>query len=217
MKKSIAILGAGKYGSALARALYGLGQDVLVVDSNEQVIKDIADDVTSAVCADLESEDELEAVGIQNMDIVVTTMSGNLSASILSVSLAKEMKVPLIISKASSPRMASILKRVGADKIIDPEEDGGMRSARILASRYINDYFEIDNNLCMVEITPKKEWIGQSLSELNLRKKHNLNVAAIKEENKNWSYVDPTKAIKEGNKLLVIIEIKDLNRLDQHG
>ena len=212
MKKSIAVLGLGKYGMSLAQTLYDLGEDVLVVDKNENLIRDISPKVTSAVCANLDNEDEVLALGLQNYDIVITCMGGNLSASILCVSIAKEKGVPVVIAKASTDRMKKILDRVGVDKIICPEEEGGVRSARILTSQYIHDYIEIDENLCMIELQPKKAWIGKNLIELNLRQKYNMNVAGIKNKDGNWAYVDPSRKLNEDNLLMVIIEKDDINK-----
>ena len=212
MKKSVAILGLGKYGCSLAQSLHDMGQDVLVADKNESLIKDISSKVTAAVCANLESEDEVNALGLQNMDIVITAMGGNIAASIMCISIAKDKGVPTVIAKTSSARMAKILSRVGADKIIDPEQEGGVRSARILASTSIHDYFELDDNLCMVELQPRSTWIGKSLMELNLRQKYNMNVAAIKEKGGSWGYVSPTKKLNEKNLLMVILEKDDLRK-----
>ena len=116
MKKSFAVLGLGQYGCSLAETLYNLGHDVLAVDFDEKVIRDIAPKVTTAICADLEVEDEIVALGLQNMDVVITCIGSNISASILSIAIEKEKGVPVVIAKASTPRMASILKRAGADK-----------------------------------------------------------------------------------------------------
>jgi len=212
MKKSVAVLGLGKYGFSVAQSLYNIGEDVLVADKNETLIRDISSKVTSAVCADLENEDDVSALGLQNMDIVITAMGGNIAASIMAVSIAKEKGVPLIISKASSTRMATILERVGADKIINPEQEGGVRSARILASQSIHDYFELDDNLCMVELQPRNAWLGKSLIELDLRKKHNMNVSAIKEKGGNWRYINPSHKLTENNLLMVILEKKDIEK-----
>ena len=187
-----------------------MGEDVLVADRDESLIRDISSNVTSAVCANLENEDEVLALGLQNMDIVITAMGGNIAASIMCVAIAKEKGVKTVISKASSQRMGKILDRVGADKIIDPEQEGGVRSARILASKSIHDYFELDDNLCMVELQPRTTWIGKSLIELDLRKKYNMNVAAVKEKGQSWGYISPTKKLTDKNLLMVIIEKKDL-------
>ncbi len=211
-KKSIAVLGLGKYGRSLAESLYSFGEDVLVVDCDDAIIRDMSSKSTSAICANLDNEDEVLALGLQNMDIVITCMGGNLAASILCVSIAKEKGVPAVIAKASSNRMKKILERVGADKIICPEEEGGVRSARILTSQYIHDYFEIDDNLCMIELQPKKQWIGKNLIELNLRKKYNMNVAAIKNKGGNWAYVDPSRKLTEDNLLMIIIEKDDIDK-----
>ena len=204
MKKSIAVLGLGKYGCSLAETLYSLGEDVMVVDHNERVIREMSTKVTSAVCADLSNEDEVVALGLQNMDIVIICMGGNIAASIVSVSIAKEKGVPTVVK--------AILKRVGADKIIDPEHEGGIRSARILASRHIHDYFEIDENLCMIELQPRSSWVGHNLIDLKLRKKYNMNVAAIKKQNGNWGYVDPNRILREEDLLMIIIEKKDIDK-----
>lgn len=211
-KKSIAVLGLGKYGRSLAETLYSLGEDVLVADVDEKVIRDMSSKVTSAVCANLDNEDEVAALGLQNMDIVITSMGGNLSASILCVAIAKEKGVPVVIAKASTDRMKMILQRVGADKIVCPEEEGGVRSARILTSRYIRDYFEIDDNLCMIELSPKKNWIGKNLIELNLRRLYNMNVAAIKSKGTKWGYVDPNRQLTEEDLLMIIIEKDSINK-----
>lgn len=212
IKKSVAVLGLGQYGCSLAETLYNLGEDVLVADIDDKVIREMSSKVTSAVCVDLESEDEVASLGLQNMDIVIICMGGNLAASILCVSIAKEHGVPIVVAKASTPRMKGILKRVGADKIIDPEKEGGERSARILTSQHIMDYFEIDENLCMVELKPRSAWVGHSLIELNLRKKYNINIAAIKNQGGNWGYVDPARQLLEEDMLMVIIEKSDINR-----
>ncbi len=212
MKKSVAVLGLGKYGRSVAKSLYAIGEDVLVADKDERRIRDISSKVTSAVCANLENEDEVMALGLQNMDIVITAMGGNIAASIMAVSIAKEKGVPLVIAKSSSSRMATILQRVGADKIIDPEKEGGVRSARILASQAIHDYYELDDNLCMVELQPKSAWIGKSLIELDLRKKHNMNIAAIKEKGGEWKYINPSHKLNENNLLMVILEKKDIEK-----
>ena len=206
IKKSVAVLGLGKYGRSLAETLYSLGEDVLVVDRDESLIRDISPKVTAAICANLDIEDEVNALGLQNMDIVITCMGGSLSASILAVSIAKDKGVPVVIAKSSSERMKKILLRVGADKIICPEEDGGVRSARILTSRYIHDYIAIDDNLCMIELMPKKGWLGKNLIELDLRKKYNMNVAAIKEKGGTWAFIDPGHILTDDNLLLIIIE-----------
>ena len=210
MKKSVAVLGLGKYGRSLAENLYRMGADVLAVDRDASVVNEMAAQCTSAICANLENEDEVQALELKNMDIVVAAMGGNLAASILSVTVAKEQGVPVVVAKSSTKRMSSILQKVGVDKILDPEGEGGLRSASILLSTNFRDFFELDSNMYMIEMEPKKEWIGKCLLELEMRKTMNLNVVAIKEKGQQWKFVDPNVSITPTSVLLIVAEKKDM-------
>lgn len=210
MRKSVAVLGLGKYGRSLAESLYKMGADVLVVDKDEKIINEMTSKCTSAICADLSNEDEVIALGLKNMDVVVSAMGGELAASIMVVSVAREQGVPVIVAKSSSDRMSAILKKVGVEKIIDPESEGGSRSAKILLSDSFRDVFELDENMFMIEMKPKSEWVGKTLRELELRKKNSLNVVAVKEKGENWKFVDPGTQFKTSNILLVVMEKKDM-------
>ncbi|MCR5591194.1 MAG: TrkA family potassium uptake protein [Lachnospiraceae bacterium] len=206
MKKSVAVLGLGKYGKSVAENLYRMGADVLVADCNEEIVKDFSDRCTSAVCANLANEEEVLSLGLKNMDIVVTTMGGDLAASILCVTVAKEQGVPIVISKTSSDRMATILKKVGSDKIIDPEGEGGARSARIMMSSIFKDFYELDDNMYMIEMAPKPEWIGKDLVELDLRGRMKLNIVAVRKKGVSLHFVDPKKPFEKDDILLIVTE-----------
>jgi trk system potassium uptake protein TrkA len=150
------------------------------------------------------------------MDIVAVAMGGNLAASIMSVAVAKEQGVPLIVAKSSSDRMSSILKKIGADKVIVPEEYGGEQSARILASDTFLDYFQVDENLCMVELLPLPKGVGKNRVELNLRKNYKVNVIAVKNgENGHWKILDPNEPLDANNELLAVLERDDLHRINR--
>ena len=214
MKKSIAVLGLGKYGASLAKNMYEMGADVLIVDQDHDKLKELNGFCTAAVCADITNEDEVISLGLKNMDIVAVAMAGNLAASIMAVAVAKEQGVPLIVAKSSSDRMTSILKKIGANKVIVPEEYGGEQSARILSSDTFLDYFEVDGNLCMIEINPLQKWIGKNMMELNVRKNYNANVIALK-RGLSWKILDPAEALNADDLLLIVVERKDLHRLNK--
>ena len=214
MKKSVAVLGLGNYGKSLAEKLYDMGADGLVVDKDEELIKEFSSKCSAAICADLCNEEAVAALGLKNMDVVITSVAKNLTASIIAVAVAKEQGVPLIIAKSSSNRMSSILLRVGANKVIDPEEEGGVRSARILMSSSFKDFFEIDDNMYVVEMAPKKDWIGKSLLELGLRKTLNINVIAIKKKGGLWQFSDSKTKFEEDHSLLVVMEKKDVKKVN---
>ncbi|MBR5897316.1 MAG: TrkA family potassium uptake protein [Lachnospiraceae bacterium] len=213
--KSIAVLGLGKYGISLAKNLYNMGADVLVVDNDPDSLKEMAGCCTAAIQADLEIEEEILALDLKNMDIVVVAMAGNLSASILVVTVAKEKGVPLVVAKSSGERMSSILKKIGADKVIIPEESSGFQSARILLSDTLLDYFKVDDNLSMIEMRPEEKWVGHSLINLNLRKKHNMNVVAIKSAAGNWHMIDPSKPLPAECRLLIVIDAESLAKYNK--
>lgn len=214
MKKSIAVLGLGKYGASLAKNMYEMGADVLIVDQDQDKLKELNGFCTAAVCADITNEDEVISLGLKNMDIVAVAMAGNLAASIMAVAVAKEQGVPLIVAKSSSDRMTSILKKIGANKVIVPEEYGGEQSARILSSDTFLDYFKVDGNLCMIEINPLPKWVGKNMMELNVRKNYNANVIALKRES-SWKILDPAEALYADDLLLIVVERKDLHRLNK--
>ena len=211
MGKSVAVLGLGKYGKSLAENLYMMGADVLAVDKDKELINEFAGKCTSAVCANLENEDEVEALGLKNMDIVVCA-PGNLAAAIMSVAVAKEKGVPLIVAKTSSDRMSSILLKIGVDKIIDPEGEGGMRSARILLSKSFKDFLEVDSNMYIVEMYVKDEWVGKNLIELGLRQKHRMNVIAVRKKDQKWGFSSPNEPLEKDMVLLIAMEKKDVNK-----
>ncbi len=208
-------MGLGKYGISLAKNLYNMGADVLVADDDPDVLKEMVGNCTTAIKADLEVEEEILALDLKNMDIVVVAMAGNLSASILAVTIAKEKGVPLVVAKSSGDRMSSILRKIGADKIIIPEESSGFQSARILLSDTLLDYFKVDDNLSMIEMRPEEKWVGKSLIDLNLRKKFNMNVVAIKKGSDNWQIIDPTKPLPADSRLLIVIDTESLTKLNK--
>ena len=213
MNKSIAVLGLGKYGMSLVHELNKIGVDVLAVDRDESVVKEIADYCTEAVCADLEDENSLLSLGLKDMDIVVVAIGDNLEASIMSVLVAKEQGVPRILAKSSSERMSVILNKVGADTVIQPEKYAGKRSAVILASETMLDYFQVYDSLCMIEMLPLDNWVGKSLIDLDLRSSQKINVVARKDEDGHWVLVDPDQPLKENSRLLVVLEQKDLVKI----
>ena len=212
MSRSIAVLGLGKFGCSLAESLYSLGMDLMVVDRDPERIREFAAKSTIAVCANLENEEEIQALDLKHMDMVVVCMGTSLAPSVMCVMEAKNQGVPFVMAKALSPQMATILKKVGADQVINPEAESGMRTARALASPTILDLFDVGDNLCMIEMVPDKKWIGKTLLDLNLRKTRGINVIAMKEGGNTWSYLDASSPIRENATLLVVLEKKHLDQ-----
>ena len=213
MAKSIAVIGLGRFGRNLAGRLYEMGADVMAVDKNEEIVASISDKVTQAIIADVSNPEAVKGLGLSEMDMVAVAMGSDLTGSIMAVMVAKEQNVPYVLAKASDERMGQILRRIGADKIIYPEEETGLRTARIMLSDSFLEFFEIDDNLCLLEIKPKKEWIGKNLIELNLREKYKINVVAVKDHSEMRSFIDPERPLESDTELLVILEKADLKYL----
>ncbi len=214
--KSVVVFGLGQFGRSLALSLSKAGADVMAVDKNEEVVAAVAPSVTYAAAADLSNADAISGLGINNMDIAVVALASNLAASILCVVISKELGIPYVIAKASGERMGVILKKIGADRIIYPESEMGERTARVLMSNDFLEYFDIDDNLCIVEMKPRKEWVGKSLKQLNLREKYRINVAAVKSHNEMRSSIDPNKPLKENSDLLIVTERENLKNLSKN-
>ncbi len=214
MNKSFAVFGLGRFGRKVALSLYDMGAEVMVVDRDQELLEKLSGHVTYAIEADLSDAEDIKGLGIENTDVVIVAMGSDLTSSIMSVMVSKEIGVPYVVAKASDERMGSILEKVGADKVIFPEEETAMRTARKLMSDSFLEFFDIDDNLCLLEMRPKKEWIGKNLIELNLREQYSINVVAIKSNNEMRSYIDPKKPLSESDELLVIAEKDDLKKLN---
>ena len=212
MKKSFAVLGIGKYGMSVARELSRAGAEVLAVDNDKERVNEIADEVTCAICADVCDTDTMETLGLSNMDGVIVAITGNFNASIMATITAKEAGVPFVLAKAEDEIHIKVLKKVGADKVIIPEKESGIRTARNIISQNIVDFIELSKDICVIEQEVEEEWVGKTLRELDLRQKRKMNIIALRKEEKVIVNVSPDIPMKKGMRLIVIIDRKDLSR-----
>ena len=204
LSNTYAVFGLGRYGFSVAKELVNSGVDVIAVDSNEQVVNTLSNELPFCKCADTTDIEVLKRLGIANIDTVIVSMAGNIEASVMTVMLCKELGVKNIIAKSSSEMHYKILTKVGADKVVFPEKESGTRLAKNLLSSGLVDIFDLSQNVSMVEIDVKKDWISKTLIELNLRKKYSINVIAIKEGNNIDINVDPTLPLHPKMKLIVV-------------
>lgn len=179
-KKQFVVIGLGRFGISLAKTVYDLGHDVLVIDKDEDLIQEISDNVTHAVQMDATDENALRTLGIRNFDVAVVTIGSNIQASVMVTLLVKELGVKYIIAKGNSDLHAKVLQKIGADRVILPEKDMGVRVAHNLVSSSILDYIELSPEYSIMEIESMEEWWNKSLKEIKLRSKYGINVVAIK-------------------------------------
>ena len=158
--------------------------------------------------------ESIKALSLNSVDVAVVALSMNLEASIMCIMGAKEAGVKTVIAKARDDRMADILLRVGADKIIQPEKEVAMRTAKKFMTESFVDYFEIFESLAMVELRPRKSWVDHSLKELNLRKEYGMNVVGIREDDRSRveTYTDPDRKIEADDILVVMMKSADAKK-----
>ncbi len=213
-KKTYAVFGMGRFGSTVAKELAKTGAEVLVVDSDEEKIREMAEFVTYAVTANVCDIEAMEALGLSNVDAVIIAITHDLNASVLITILAKEMGVPYVYAKAKDEIHTKVLKKVGADKIIIPEKESGVRVAHSIVAGNILDFVELSDRIKLVEIEIRDEWIDKTLRELNLRKKYSINIVAIRGNDGELEIgPDPDVPLKAGITMLITVDRKDLSKL----
>ncbi len=212
---SFVVFGLGKFGQAVADRLIESGADVMVVDNDEDIIESYSAKATAAIEADLTDPAAIKALGIGNIECAVVAMGMSLEASIMCTMISKESGVKWVVAKASNERMGTVLSKVGADEVVYPEEESGIRTARSLVSSNFLEYFEVSDDICLIEMLPKDKWVGKTLKDLNLRQKYGVNVVAIKDGVVN-EYVDPDIPLKANVPLLMLIHKRNLVKLDKN-
>ena len=213
ISKSYAVFGLGRYGTAVAKELASNGAEVLAVDIDEEIINEAAAEIPFCKCADVTDPEVLRELGISNIDVVIISMATDLEASVMATMLCKEMGVKTVISKCSSDMNCKILSKVGADKVIFPEQESGIRLAKNLVSSGFVDILDISNDVSMVELEVRPEWENKSLIELNLRKKYSINIVSIIENDKVDVIIDPEMPLKRSMRLIVIADTAKLRKL----
>lgn len=180
--KQIAIIGLGRFGTSLARTLAKMGHEVLVVDSSEERVQSLAGVVTHAVQADAKDEETLRSLGLRNFDVVVVAIGEDIQASILVTITLKEMGIKRVVAKATNELHGRVLEKIGADRVIYPERDMGIRLAHNLASDNVLDFLELAPDYGIAEFLTPPRLVGKTLGQLNLRPKYGVNVIAIKKK-----------------------------------
>ena len=213
MNQTYAVFGLGRYGTAVAKELVKNGAEVLAVDIGEETVNSLVDELPFCKCADVTDPDVLRQLGVSNVDVVIIAMANNLEASVMTTMLCKELGVKTVIAKCASEMNCRILSRVGADKVIFPENESGIRLAKNLLSDGFIDIIELSSDVSMLELDIRPEWVGKNLMELNLRKRYSINVVALIKDKKISTMIDPEKKLDQSMKLIVIANVAKLKKL----
>ena len=211
--KTYAVFGLGRYGRAVAKELVDNGMEVLAVDMDQSIVNDAAAYLPICKCADVTDVEVIEQLGVADLDTIIICMAGNLEASVMAVTLCKEAGVKTVIAKCANEMHQKILLRVGADEVVFPENESGIRLAKNLLSSGFIDMISLSKDVSMIEINVKEEWLGKNLIELNLRKKYGFNIVAIKNGEDVNVNINPEQALEKDATLIVIANTAKLAKL----
>lgn len=201
--KQFLVIGAGRFGSAVATTLYNLGHEVVVVDRSEEAVEGIMNQVTHAAIADATDEDTLRKLGCSNFDAVVVAIGENFEANVLATVAAKSVGARHVVSKVASALAARVLARIGADEVIRPEHDMGIRVARQLATPSILDAFNLGTEHGVIEIEVGSRLVG-SLESLRLRNRFGVQVIAVNRAGRLEVGPRADFELKPGDKVVLI-------------
>ena len=210
IRKTYAVLGLGRYGSAVAKELVENGLEVIAVDANQRIVNELAAHLPVCKCADVSDPEVIKRLGIGTIDIVIISMANNLEASVMAVTLCKEAGAKTVVAKASNEMHQKILRRVGADYVVFPERESGVRLAKNLLSSGFIDMISLSKDVSIVEINVKDEWIGKNLIELNLRKRYGFNIIATKSNGHVNVNINPEEVLDTETTLIVIANTANL-------
>ena len=180
--KSYIVIGLGKFGTEAAKRLCQLGGEVLAIDRNPDLVQPISNLVTQAVVGDARDKEVLRALGAKDFECAIVAIGDNLADSVLATMNLKELGVPYIVCKASDETHRQVLMKLGADKVVIPEQEHADRLAKNLSSPNVLDYIELSNEYGIIEIPAPASWQEKSLKELNVRAKLGVNIIAVKRE-----------------------------------
>lgn len=212
-KKTYAIFGLGNYGISVAKELVDNGMEVIAVDFDPKIVNDVAVFLPVCKCADVTDAEVISRLGIGDIDTVIVCMANNLEASVMAVTLCKEVGAKTVIAKCSNEMHKKILLRVGADQVVFPEKESGIHLAKNLLSSGFIDMISLSRDVSIVEIDVKDEWCGKNLIELNLRRKYGFNVVALKKGEKVNVNINPEQVLEADTTMIVIANTSKLGKL----
>lgn len=213
--KQYLVLGLGRFGMSIAKTLCELGQEVLAVDSDAELVNDIVPYVTQAMQLDATDEDVLATLGVNNFDAAIVSIGQNTRDSILVCVILKELGVPYLIAKANDDLHAKVLRKIGADRVIFPERDMGARVARSILTPNVLDLMYLSDDYQIIEIRVPSKWVGNSIIGLNVRRHYGLNILAIHRQERFLVSPAPDMLFASGDTLLVMGKKEDIERLEE--
>lgn len=200
----IAVIGLGRFGTSVARTLHSLGYDVTAIDLDEQRVEDAAEYVALSAQGDGTDEVVLRQLQVDRADVAIVAQASNLEASVLTTLILKKIGVPWVVAKARTELHGEILSRIGADRVIFPERDAGVRLAHAVAVRHINDYITLSPTSGIAKFSAPANFVGQTLTELLERCQGKLSVLAIVRNQRVIAAPSFSERVERGDELVVV-------------
>lgn len=210
--KSILLIGLGRFGRHVAEDLHELGHDVLAVDSREESVNEVMPFVTSAQIGDATNEAFLQSLGVRNFDVCIVAISDDFQSSLITTSYLKDLGAKKVISRAERDIQAKFLLRNGADEVVYPEKQVAKWTAIRYSTDHILDYIELDESHAIFEVALPEAWVGKSVGDLDIRKRWNINILAVKENGRLNAVLTPDTVLHPGITLLALGAYRDLQK-----
>lgn len=215
MKKEFVVIGLGRFGGSIVRELIEQDADVMAIDIDTERVDEFAGIATQAVVADTTDESVLKSLGIRNFEHVIVAIGENIQASILTTLMLKEIGVKRITVKAQNDYHAKVLDKIGADKVVHPERDMGIRIAHNMLSNNVLDYLELSDEHSIMEVKANEKLAGFTLIGLDIRAKYGINIVAIKRDNEIIVSPQADMEIQLQDILIIIGSDADINRFEK--
>lgn len=215
--RSVIIFGAGRMGSAMAEVLFDSDIEVMVVDKDPDKIQDLSTKVTTGIIADVLDDDAVAELGLNVFDIAIIAIGSNLEASIVAAVECKDAGIPMIYAKSSSEMQERILRKIGVDKILNPEIEIGQRLAKSIAEKNILDYIHFSDEYSIVEINAPKNWYNKTILDLDIRNKYHITVIAIRRGRQTIVSPHASEEIRSGDRLIIIGDQDSIGEIEENG
>jgi trk system potassium uptake protein TrkA len=210
--KSILLIGLGRFGRHIAMKLDHLHHQVMAVDKEERRVNAVLPYVTNAQIGDATNEGFLKSLGVRNFDVCIVAIGDNFQSSLETTSLLKELGAKMVVSRAARDVHAKFLLRNGADEVVYPERQLADWTAIRYSADHILDYIELDEGYSIFEISVPNTWVGKTVGQLDIRKKYNINIMALKHQGVMNVNVNPDTCLPGNDSMLVLGDIKDIQK-----
>ena len=212
MKKNVLLIGLGRFGRHLAMQLNQMGHQVMGVDRNEERVNECMDFLTNAQIGDSTRVEFLRSLGVGNYDVCICCIGNDFQSSLETTALLKDLGARFVVSRAARDIQAKFLLRNGADEIVYPEKQLANWTAIRYTSDHILDYIELDDGYAIFEVEIPREWVGRTVGDIDIRRKYNINILAVKRDGKLDVTVNPDTCFTDRDAMLVLGSNKDIHK-----